>query len=76
MVIVLARYKKVMYPFGHIDLRARDLDAVYLFYAGILPELGFRNEWQGERAFSESSKTPITFPMPRGLLLQLRAVRK
>jgi catechol-2,3-dioxygenase len=41
-----------MYPFGHIDLRAHDLDAVYRFYARILPELGFRNEWRGEGAFS------------------------
>jgi catechol-2,3-dioxygenase len=41
-----------MYPFGHIDLRARDLDAVYTFYSRILPELGFRNEWRGEGAFS------------------------
>jgi hypothetical protein len=41
-----------MYPFGHIDLRARDLNAVYPFYARIFPELGFRNEWRGEGAFS------------------------
>lgn len=40
------------YPFGHIDLRARDLDAVYPFFARLLPELGFRNEWRGEGAFS------------------------
>ncbi|MGD9727173.1 MAG: VOC family protein [Nitrospiraceae bacterium] len=41
-----------MFPFGHIDLRARDVDAVYPFYARILPELGFRNEWQGQNTFS------------------------
>jgi hypothetical protein len=41
-----------MHPFGHIDLRVRDLNAVYPFYARILPELGFRNEWRGEGAFS------------------------
>lgn len=41
-----------MYPFGHVDLRVRDLGAVYPFYARILPELGFRNEWQGEGSFS------------------------
>ena len=40
------------YPFGHIDLRAPDLDAVYPFCARLLPELGFRNEWRGEGAFS------------------------
>lgn len=44
--------KSFMYPFGHIDLRARDLDAVYPFYARILPEFGFRNEWRGEGSFS------------------------
>lgn len=41
-----------MYPFGHIDLRARDLQAVYPFYSRILPELGFWKEWRGEGAFS------------------------
>ena len=41
-----------MLPFGHIDLRVRDVDAVYPFYLRILPELGFRNEWRGEGAFS------------------------
>ena len=41
-----------MHHFGHIDLRARDLKTVYPFYARILPELGFRNEWRGEGAFS------------------------
>jgi len=41
-----------MYPFGHIDLRVRDIEAVYSFYARLLPELGFRNEWRGDGAFS------------------------
>jgi predicted lactoylglutathione lyase len=41
-----------MYPFGHIDLRVRDLEAAYPFYAALLPELGFPNEWRGEDAFS------------------------
>jgi catechol 2,3-dioxygenase-like lactoylglutathione lyase family enzyme len=49
-----------MYPFGHIDLRARDLDAVHPFYSRILPELGFRNEWRGEGAFSFQAEG--TFP--------------
>jgi catechol-2,3-dioxygenase len=44
--------KNIMYPFGHIDLRARELEAVYPFYSKILPELGFRNEWRGEGSFS------------------------
>jgi catechol-2,3-dioxygenase len=41
-----------MHPFGHIDLRVRDLEAVYPFYSGLLPELGFPHEWRGEDAFS------------------------
>ncbi|GEP46219.1 VOC family protein [Brevifollis gellanilyticus] len=40
-----------MFPFGHIDLRVRDLEAVYPFYARLLPELGFPHEWRGEGAF-------------------------
>lgn len=49
-----------MYPYGHIDLRVRDLKAVHPFYSRILPELGFSNEWQGEGAFS--FQTEGTFP--------------
>ncbi|MDL5048688.1 VOC family protein [Oscillatoria amoena NRMC-F 0135] len=41
-----------MFPFGHIDLRVRDVDAVYPFYSALLPELGFPHEWRGARAFS------------------------
>jgi predicted lactoylglutathione lyase len=41
-----------MYPFGHIDLRVRDLEAVRSFYAALLPQLGFPREWRGEGAFS------------------------
>ena len=41
-----------MYPFGHIDLRVHDAEVAYSFYSKILPELGFRNEWRGEDAFS------------------------
>ena len=41
-----------MYPFGHIDLRVRDLKAVYPFYSTILPNLGFPHEWRGEGAVS------------------------
>lgn len=41
-----------MYPFGHIDLRVRDLESAYLFYSKMLPELGFKNEWRGENSFS------------------------
>lgn len=50
-----------MFPFGHIDLRVRDLKAVYPFYAAILPELGFPHEWRGKDAFSfqTEGKLPI-----------------
>ncbi len=41
-----------MFPFGHIDLRVRDVEAVYSFYATLLPELGFTHEWRGEGSFS------------------------
>jgi catechol 2,3-dioxygenase-like lactoylglutathione lyase family enzyme len=41
-----------MYPFGHIDLRVRDIESAYSFYSRILPELGFKNEWRGEGSFS------------------------
>jgi catechol 2,3-dioxygenase-like lactoylglutathione lyase family enzyme len=41
-----------MYPFGHIDLRVRDVEAAYSFYSRVLPELGFKHEWRGESAFS------------------------
>lgn len=45
-----------MYPFGHIDLRVRNIEAAYLFYSKLLPELGFRNEWRGEGTFSFQTK--------------------
>lgn len=41
-----------MFPFCHIDLRVPDVEAIYPFYARILPELGFPHEWRGEDAFS------------------------
>lgn len=41
-----------MNSFGHIDLRVRDLEQVYSFYATLLPQLGFTKEWRGEGAFS------------------------
>jgi catechol-2,3-dioxygenase len=45
-----------MFPFGHIDVRVHDLEAVYPFYATILPELGLPHEWRGEGAFSFQAK--------------------
>ena len=36
-----------MNPFGHIDLRVRDLAAAQPFYAALLPALGFVEEYHG-----------------------------
>ena len=41
-----------MYPYGHIDLRVRDLEAVRPFYTALLPQLGFPREWRGDGSFS------------------------
>jgi len=36
-------------PFGHIDLRVRDLAAAQAFYDELLPALGFTERYHGER---------------------------
>jgi len=36
-------------PFGHIDLRVRDLAAAEAFYDEFLPALGFTERYHGER---------------------------
>ena len=36
-----------MNPFGHIDLRVRDLEAATPFYAALLPSLGFSERYHG-----------------------------
>jgi len=36
-------------PFGHIDLRVRDLAAAQDFYDALLPALGFTEQYHGER---------------------------
>jgi catechol 2,3-dioxygenase-like lactoylglutathione lyase family enzyme len=36
-------------PFGHIDLRVRDLAAAQAFYEELLPALGFTERYHGER---------------------------
>jgi catechol 2,3-dioxygenase-like lactoylglutathione lyase family enzyme len=36
-------------PFGHIDLRVRDLAAAQAFYDELLPALGFTVRYHGER---------------------------
>ena len=38
-----------MNPFGHIELRVRDLAAAQLFYEALLPALGFTERYHGER---------------------------
>ena len=37
-----------MNPFGHIDLRARDLAAAQAFYEQLLPALGFTERFHGD----------------------------
>jgi len=36
-------------PFGHIDLRVRDLAPAHDFYEALLPALGFTERYHGER---------------------------
>jgi catechol 2,3-dioxygenase-like lactoylglutathione lyase family enzyme len=36
-------------PFGHIDLRVRDLAVAETFYEALLPALGFTERYPGER---------------------------
>ena len=38
-----------MNPFGHIDLRVRDLAAAQAFYEALLPALGFTEGYHGEQ---------------------------
>jgi catechol 2,3-dioxygenase-like lactoylglutathione lyase family enzyme len=38
-----------MSPFGHIDLRVRDLIAAQEFYEALLPALGFTERYPGDR---------------------------
>ena len=38
-----------MNPFGHIDLRVRELAAAEKFYEALLPALGFTQRYHGER---------------------------
>ena len=37
-----------MNPFGHIDLRVSDIDAVLAFYDALLPALGFTERHHGD----------------------------
>jgi catechol 2,3-dioxygenase-like lactoylglutathione lyase family enzyme len=36
-------------PYGHVDLRVRDLAAAQAFYDELLPALGFTERYHGER---------------------------
>jgi catechol 2,3-dioxygenase-like lactoylglutathione lyase family enzyme len=38
-----------MNPFGHMDVRVRDLAAAEVFYEALLPALGFGERYHGER---------------------------
>ena len=38
-----------MNPFGHIDLRVRDVAAAQAFYEALLPELGFTQRYHGDQ---------------------------
>jgi catechol 2,3-dioxygenase-like lactoylglutathione lyase family enzyme len=38
-----------MNPYGHIDLRVRDLAGAQAFYEALLPALGFTERYHGER---------------------------
>jgi catechol 2,3-dioxygenase-like lactoylglutathione lyase family enzyme len=38
-----------MNPFGHMDIRVRDLAAAEAFYEALLPALGFGERYHGER---------------------------
>jgi len=49
-------------PFGHIDLRVRDIAAAQPFYAALLPALGFIEEYHGPRwkVWAAAGPTPET----------------
>jgi len=49
-------------PFGHIDLRVKDMEAALPFYTALLPALGFLEEDHGERwkVWSDGGPLPST----------------
>jgi catechol 2,3-dioxygenase-like lactoylglutathione lyase family enzyme len=49
-------------PFGHIDLRVRDLDEAVAFYDRLLPELGFTRRFHGElwKTWATADPLPAT----------------
>ncbi len=51
-----------MNPFGHIDLRVRDLAAAQAFYEALLPALGFTERYHGEqwKGWATTEELPAT----------------
>lgn len=51
-----------MNPFGHIDLRVRDLAAAQEFYEALLPALGFTERYHGDlwKAWATTEELPAT----------------
>ncbi len=51
-----------MNPFGHIDLRVRDLAAAQAFYEALLPALGFTERYHGEqwKVWASTEELPST----------------
>jgi catechol 2,3-dioxygenase-like lactoylglutathione lyase family enzyme len=49
-------------PFGHIDLRVRDLAAAQEFYDALLPALGFTERYHSERwkVWATTEELPLT----------------
>jgi catechol 2,3-dioxygenase-like lactoylglutathione lyase family enzyme len=49
-------------PFGHIDLRVRDLGAAQVFYETLLPVLGFTERYHGDvwKAWATTEALPAT----------------
>jgi catechol 2,3-dioxygenase-like lactoylglutathione lyase family enzyme len=49
-------------PFGHIDLRVRDLGAAQAFYEMLLPALGFTARYHGEqwKVWATTEELPAT----------------
>lgn len=47
-------------PFGHIDLRVRDMETALPFYTALLPALGFVNAYGGEewKVFAAEGELP------------------
>ena len=51
-----------MNPFGHIDLRVRDLAIAQEFYEALLPALGFTERYHGDlwKVWADKEELPAT----------------